>query len=133
MAYFFAREIRADQHVPIGIINDNWGGSRIEPWMDAATAGVQPAAIEARIRREDGAQAKLLAATRRVLGRWPSVLDATAATPDKARYAAADLDEHDWAPIAVPSLWESPATTAWTAWPGIAPISSSVRSRRRRA
>lgn len=107
VAYFFAREIHADQKVPIGIINDNWGGSRIEPWMDAATAGVAPEAIEARIHREDGAQAKLLAATRQVLGRWPSVLGATAATSDKARYAAADLDEHDWVPIAVPSLWES--------------------------
>lgn len=107
VAYFFAREIRADQHVPIGIINDNWGGSRIEPWMDATTAGVAPEAIEARIHREDGAQAKLLAATRQVLARWPSVLGVTAAPSGQARYAAADLDEHGWVPIAVPSLWES--------------------------
>lgn len=107
VAYFFAREIRADQHVPIGIINDNWGGSRIEPWMDAATAGVKPTAIEARIAREDAAQAKLLAASRQMLRRWPSVLGATAVTPDKARYAAADLDDRDWTPITVPALWES--------------------------
>ncbi|MEP6899300.1 MAG: sialate O-acetylesterase, partial [Rhodanobacter sp.] len=107
VAYFFARELRADQHVPVGIINDNWGGSRIEPWMDAATAGVKPVAIAARIAREDAAQAKLLAATRQMLGRWPSVLGATAVTADKARYAAADLDERDWAPITVPALWES--------------------------
>lgn len=107
VAYFFARAIRADQHVPIGIINDNWGGSRIEPWMDAATAGVEPSAIEARIAREDAAQAKVLATTRRHLHRWPAVLGATAAGPDRARYAAADLDEHDWTPIAVPAFWES--------------------------
>ena len=107
VAYFFAREIRADQHVPIGIINDNWGGSRIEPWMDAATAGVKPAAIEARIQREDAAQARLMAGTRQRLARWTGVLEATGADPDQARYAAADLDEHDWTPIAVPALWES--------------------------
>lgn len=107
VAYFFAREIRADQHVPIGIIDDNWGGSRIEPWMDAATAGVKPAAIKARIARQDAAQAKMLATTRQHLERWKSALEATALDAAKARYAAAHLDERDWAPIAVPALWES--------------------------
>lgn len=107
VAYFFAREIRANQQVPVGIIDDNWGGSRIEPWMDAATAGVQPAAIEAQIAREDAAQAKTLATTRQHLQRWSAALDATAADPAKARYAATDLDEHDWMPITVPAFWET--------------------------
>lgn len=107
VAYFFAREIRANQHVPIGIINDNWGGSRIEPWMDAATAGVQPSAIEARIAREDAAQVAILATTRKHLQRWQDALDATPADPDKARFAAPDLDEHAWTRIAVPAFWET--------------------------
>lgn len=106
VAYFFAREIRADQHVPIGIINDNWGGSRIEPWMDAQTAGVKPAAIKARVEREDAAEAKAMQATRQHLQRWPGVLGASAADAARARYAAANLGQSDWQPIHVPGYWE---------------------------
>jgi len=32
IGYFFAKEIYAETGVPIGIIHDNWGGTRIEPW-----------------------------------------------------------------------------------------------------
>lgn len=107
VAYFFAREIRADQHVPIGIINDNWGGSRIEPWMDAQTAGEQPAEIKARVEREDAAEAKAMQATRQHLQRWPGVFGASAADAARARYAAANLDQSDWQPIHVPGYWEA--------------------------
>jgi len=30
--YFFAREIAKELDVPVGLISDNWGGTRIEPW-----------------------------------------------------------------------------------------------------
>jgi len=106
VAYFFAREIRADQHVPIGIINDNWGGSRIEPWMDAHTAGVKPDAIKARVEREDAVEAKAMQATAQHLQRWSGVLGASAADAARARYAAANLDQSDWQPIHVPGYWE---------------------------
>ncbi len=33
VGYFFAREIQKDLDVPIGLIGDNWGGTRIEPWI----------------------------------------------------------------------------------------------------
>lgn len=32
VAYFFARELRTEVDVPIGLIGSNWGGTRIEPW-----------------------------------------------------------------------------------------------------
>ncbi|OOG58510.1 9-O-acetylesterase [Rhodanobacter sp. B05] len=108
VAYFFAREIRADQHVPIGIINDNWGGSRIEPWMDAQTAGVKPDAIKARVERDDAAEAKAIAATRQhLVQRWPGVIGANPADAEQARYAATNLDQRGWQPINVPGYWES--------------------------
>jgi sialate O-acetylesterase len=103
VAYFFAREIRADQHVPVGIINSSWGGSRIEPWMDAATAQVQPSAVAARVAEEDAAEAKLVAATRHRLQRWPGVLDAGS----DGDYSRVDADEHDFVRIKVPDFWES--------------------------
>ncbi|HWU76091.1 MAG TPA: sialate O-acetylesterase [Rhodanobacter sp.] len=108
VAYFFAREIRADQHVPIGIINDNWGGSRIESWMDAQTAAVKPDRIKARVERDDAAEATAIAATRQHLAqRWPDVVGANPADAAQARYAATKLDQRDWQPIKVPDYWES--------------------------
>lgn len=38
VGFYFAREIQAKTGVPIGILDVNWGGSRIEPWV--ATEGL---------------------------------------------------------------------------------------------
>lgn len=34
VAYYFARELRRQTDVPVGILNTSWGGSRIEAWLD---------------------------------------------------------------------------------------------------
>ena len=31
--YFFAKELRAKLNVPVGLVNCNWGGTRVEPWI----------------------------------------------------------------------------------------------------
>jgi sialate O-acetylesterase len=33
VGYFFAKDIFERVHVPIGLINDNWGGSQVESWI----------------------------------------------------------------------------------------------------
>jgi sialate O-acetylesterase len=33
IGYFFARELRATQKVPIGLFDCSWGGTKIEPWI----------------------------------------------------------------------------------------------------
>ena len=33
VGYFFARELKGELDVPIGLINSSWGGTRIEPWI----------------------------------------------------------------------------------------------------
>ena len=33
VGYYFAREVRKDVDVPIGLLSANWGGTRIEPWV----------------------------------------------------------------------------------------------------
>lgn len=35
VGYYFAREIHQKTGVPIGIVDSNWGGTRIEPWVAA--------------------------------------------------------------------------------------------------
>ncbi|MFZ4397241.1 MAG: sialate O-acetylesterase [Kiritimatiellia bacterium] len=36
VGFYFAREIQAQTGVPIGILDDNWGGTPIEPWTPPA-------------------------------------------------------------------------------------------------
>ena len=43
MGFYFAREIQQKTGVPIGIVDSNWGGTRIEPWVSPADLGL-PAA-----------------------------------------------------------------------------------------
>ncbi|MCM8532535.1 MAG: sialate O-acetylesterase [Lentisphaeraceae bacterium] len=31
--YFYARELRKKLNVPVGLLNCNWGGTRVEPWI----------------------------------------------------------------------------------------------------
>lgn len=35
VGYYFARQLRKEIGVPIGLLNSSWGGSRIEAWMSA--------------------------------------------------------------------------------------------------
>jgi len=44
VGFYFAREISQKTGVPIGIIDTNWGGTRIEPW----TSGEEPGAPDAK-------------------------------------------------------------------------------------
>ena len=44
VGFYFAREILQKTGVPIGIIDTNWGGTRIEPW----TVGEEPVAPDAK-------------------------------------------------------------------------------------
>lgn len=34
--FFFARELQATTHAPIGLLHSSWGGSNIRPWMSAS-------------------------------------------------------------------------------------------------
>lgn len=39
VAYLFARDLAAQQHVPVGIIDASWGGTPIASWMSLASLG----------------------------------------------------------------------------------------------
>ena len=46
--YFFARQLTETLHLPVGLVINSWGGSRIEAWMTEETlASVKGANIEA--------------------------------------------------------------------------------------
>jgi sialate O-acetylesterase len=35
VCFFFARELQAGTHVPIGLVHSSWGGANIRPWLSA--------------------------------------------------------------------------------------------------
>lgn len=47
VAYFFARQLQQKMGVPIGIIDDSWGGTPAEAWVEAATVASSPLLSEA--------------------------------------------------------------------------------------
>jgi len=42
VGYFFGREINEKLDVPVGLINSNWGGTRIEPWTPPVGFAAEP-------------------------------------------------------------------------------------------
>lgn len=42
VAYFFARELRRTQDVPVAVINSSWGGTPIRTWMSLASLQGEP-------------------------------------------------------------------------------------------
>jgi len=105
VAYFFARELRVSQRVPIGIVNSTWGGSAIETWISARAQGMSPdgpaRAFAAERRRLDSLGTALRARLGTVAEHDPGLVDG------KALWAAPTLDETGWRPIHVPALWET--------------------------
>ena len=104
VAYFFARQLREHVGVPIGIIDNSWGGARIEPFMSADAAGVGDAGAEAIRAAQEARVERLLAGLRERVGRLP---EADPGLVDgRAVWADPLLDDGDWARIDVPGLWE---------------------------
>lgn len=102
VAYYFARELRKTTGVPIGIVDSSWGGSAIEAWMNLDMLGVDPATLAEKMRQKRAANDEVAAKTQALIARWR-----TASSAQDSHWAAAELDESDWADIRVPASWES--------------------------
>ncbi|HEX2779743.1 MAG TPA: sialate O-acetylesterase, partial [Gemmatimonadaceae bacterium] len=104
VAYYFARELRKKQDVPIGIVNVTWGGSAIETWLSAPTqglgAGGAARALAAERARLDSTRAAMQARFGN-LAKDPGLVNGV------ALWAAPDASDADWPVIRVPALWES--------------------------
>ena len=107
VCWFFARDLQAHTGVPQGLIDSSWGGSSIEAWTDARTGHVDVAALAAKIKAQNAAEAATMAQVRQRLARWPvlhaDVLDAHG----QPAWAAEKIDESSWVPIPVPAYWGS--------------------------
>ncbi|TWT19159.1 9-O-acetylesterase [Luteimonas marina] len=110
IAHFFARELRASEGVPIGIIDSTWGGSSIEAWMDAATQGIDGDGLAELARQLKADDETALAQARARLARWQL-------PADDAGWQAAGFDDAQWDTLPVPGLWEG---AGWNGMDGVA-------------
>jgi sialate O-acetylesterase len=99
VGYFFARELRAELGVPIGLVNATWGGSRIEPWMSAEALGLDAAGSAALLEREEAFE-------RQVLERLGEQLGDPPAPEAVAAWKLGDFDDASWSALEVPGRWE---------------------------
>lgn len=102
VGYYFAQDLRESTGVPIGIIDSTWGGSAIEAWMDAASQGIDAAALARQgedMRRRDEAA---LAGAREKLARY-----SLPAGQSSEGWREPAYDDKAWDSIPVPANWES--------------------------
>lgn len=104
VAYFFAREVRASQRVPVGVIHTSWGGANVESWTSRPGLGMDDAAWAAVLQRERGREAAVRDTLSRKIGTLPErdegLVDGRAVWADPA------LDEGGWTELRVPGTWE---------------------------
>lgn len=104
VGYFFARTVRQHVDVPIGLVNSTWGGSRIEPWMNADALGFDSTDVQRVLAEEEQRIERLRASLREKIGPLPD--EDRGMDGDDPRWAAPDLDDSNWDRIPVPSNWE---------------------------
>ena len=107
VGYYFAKAIRENQNVPIGLLNSSWGGSRIEAWMDAELFGASNVSelIEAQKAKVQKQQETLLGKLKK---RFPEVgMKDMGLVEGLPKWANPEMSDEDWAIIETPLLWES--------------------------
>ena len=114
--YFLVRDLRATEKVPVGAIDDSWGGTPIRAWMDEAAvraSGGEQAANLVDLYRSDPT-----AAVRQFGGEWGAwwrsqTGDRVGAEPwNKSRRLT-------WKPVPTLTYWDSWGTD-WKSWIGAA-------------
>jgi sialate O-acetylesterase len=90
IAYFFGREIAADQHVPIGLIDASWGGTPVDSWISLNAFGSNPALLPAIANRAGFADQQ---------GDLDQKIASEKAADEAARAAGQPLPSHPWHPF----------------------------------
>ncbi len=104
VGYFFARQLRREIQIPIGIINTSWGGSAIEAWISRSALGLSDSSWDAVQRREQDYQNRIRDALRARIGSLPGIDSGTG--DGSAHWADPGLDDATWTDLRVPGSWE---------------------------
>ncbi len=98
VAYFFARRLQEDIHVPIGLVQDCWGGTPAESWTSAETLHSLKD-FDATLAEVTRLQARGGPQYGNFIAHWYDEFDA--GQKDNAWFAPG-LDNSDWKPVTIP-------------------------------
>jgi sialate O-acetylesterase len=109
VAYFFAKNLFIDKHVPIGIINSTWGGTVAEAWTSGSALKSMPDFAPFVNAAEGGlTQEKLDARYQTELSGWIDSINVKdpAFQQGKLLWAESGFDDSAWEKMTVPAYWE---------------------------
>lgn len=108
VGWYFAQRLHTELGVPIGLVNNSWGGSHIETWTSARTAlrddDLAPL-VRARPRDESAFVATLRERLAAIARAWQGALplwEGRGAAP----WSAPDVDDAHWPTLEAPRVWE---------------------------
>ncbi len=107
VGYFFAKELRKNVDVPIGILHSSWGGSRLEPWMSPQSLGftdLKNVVAQMKQQEEQHNQA-VRQKLQQNIGTLPE--KDMGLQNGQALWAARDYSDADWKTMKLPGLWEN--------------------------
>ena len=113
-AYFFARKIYKEKHIPIGLIHSSWGGTLVEAWtsagalrtihdFDAELKAMQSAEDKAALQKKYNADMQVWTAQ---LEKADKGIQGTTAV-----WAMPDLKDELWKTMELPAFWENKGLT----------------------
>ncbi len=108
VGYYFAKKIRTSgEGVAIGLLNSSWGGSRIEPWMDAASLGASDTKeiiAAANLEKEKNMQRL----DQKLVKIFPGFKRAEKIGEEKkVNWETFDFDDSKWPQMAINGNWEN--------------------------
>jgi len=109
VAYFFAKNLFIDKHIPIGIINSTWGGTVAEAWASGSALKTMPAFAPFVNAAEGGlTQEKLDAQYQTNLKSWIDLINVKDPSfqHGKLLWAEPGFDDSAWQKMSLPTYWE---------------------------
>ncbi|HEX9513111.1 MAG TPA: sialate O-acetylesterase [Puia sp.] len=107
-AYFFARELVRQLHVPVGLINTSWGGTHVETWTSrgAFEQSEEFKSMIATLPSGDGLTAAAGEKKAALLKTITTLQGSLPAMGEEAQYKDAAYADDRWAHMKLPGLWE---------------------------
>ena len=114
VGYFFGRDLYRDQHIPIGLIESNWGGTPAEAWTSAEALNTMPD-FQPRVAamKQILTQGTDPAAT---MNQWYAKHDSGSIGKT---WADPDLDTSAWKTMTLPTAWEAAGIPELAAFDGV--------------
>lgn len=109
VAYFFAKNLYDDKHIPIGIINSTWGGTVAEAWTSGDALKTMPDFAPFVKETENGlTQEKVDQKYKDDVRAWLNTINAKdpAYRNGQLEWAMNGFDDSSWKQMTIPTYWE---------------------------